>query len=84
MSLRKEKLKPKNRWFKHEKTGRLFYLIYVTNEHARSIKRSKWPVEAIYQDEQYRLWSCPLSEFASKFVEIDATTGRVVRGRPLI
>lgn len=61
----------KNKFFKHEKTGRIFRLILVTNEYARAIKRDKWPIMAVYEDRNHHIWSCPLMEFESKFVEID-------------
>lgn len=61
----------KNKFFKHEKTGRIFRLILVTNEYARAKARDKWPIMAIYEDRNNHIWSCPLIEFESKFVPID-------------
>lgn len=61
----------KNRFFKHEKTGKIFRLILVSNEYARATARDKWPITAVYEDRYGHIWTCPLLEFESKFVEID-------------
>lgn len=66
---------PLNRYFKHEKSGRVFELLYITNEHARAIKRDTWQITAVYRDQNERIWSSSLIDFEKKFVEIDSKTG---------
>lgn len=66
-----ESHKFKNAYFKHEKTGRIFRLLAVTNEHARASKRDKWPIMAAYVDGNGDSWCTPLIQFESRLVELD-------------
>jgi len=66
----------KNTFFRHEKTGRVFRLILVTNEFARASARDNWIITAVYEDSKRQVWSSPLKEFEKKFVEIDPFTGK--------
>jgi hypothetical protein len=68
----------KRDYFRHEKTGAIFRLLFVANEGARESVRGKWIVTAIYEDSKQQIWASPLKDFKEKFVEIDANTGKKI------
>jgi hypothetical protein len=56
--------KPEDFWL-HEKSGHLYKILMLTNEHAT---KSDYPVQVVYQDiENNHIWSRPLTEWHRSF-----------------
>lgn len=61
-----EDVQPGTRWRHH--SGKYYRVLMLTNEHSQ--QEDKFPLTAVYMDEQQRTWSRPVSKFVRKFTPI--------------
>ena len=64
-----------NRSFKHEASGKIFYLHHIANLDAAESKRGAWPVIAVYEDAYGQVWACEYARFRTNLRQLN-TGGR--------
>lgn len=60
-------VQPGTRWQHH--AGKFYRVIRITNRHSQ--QQDKFPLTAVYVDEQWRTWSRPVKSFIRKFKLVD-------------
>jgi hypothetical protein len=51
----------------HKKTGSTYGVLHVSNLHAT---RDGWPITVVYEDDEGRVWSRPLTEWGCRYERV--------------